>query len=495
MIELKQVSFTYQGQEHNGLRDIDLTIADGECVLFCGRSGCGKTTITRLVNGLIPQFYAGELTGSVRVNGQEISSLPTYQIAAKVGSVFQNPRTQFFNVDTDSEIAFGIENEARPPRELAECVEQTTGDLHIQSLRSRNIFELSGGEKQKIAFASVYAMNPEIYLLDEPSSNLDMTSIQELREHLRLIKGQGKTILIAEHRLYYLMDIADRIVYLDRGEIKGIFTPEELRRLSQAQREQMGLRATDLMDVLPPPGHAPVGETVLSLKNVSLRYKRRTILHGIGLSATRGEVIGVVGHNGAGKTTFARCMAGLLKEKAGVIEVDDVPLRARKRAGRVYLVMQEPGYQLFSSTVDDELASACSSDGAEDSLGNKDRIAAIKAALALEGLADRHPLSLSGGERQRLSIAAGLLSSARAMILDEPTSGLDYRNMRRIDAQIARMRDAGIAVCVVSHDYEFLCSACDEIALVEDGRIAERFPLNKATLPKLKLNFGFAEIR
>jgi len=188
-------------------------------------------------------------------------------------------------------------------------------------------------------------------------------------------------------------------------------------------------------------------------------------------------------------------MAGLLKEKAGVIEVDDVPLRARKRAGRVYLVMQEPGYQLFSSTVDDELASACSSDGAEDSLGNKDRIAAIKAALALEGLADRHPLSLSGGERQRLSIAAGLLSDARAMILDEPTSGLDYRNMRRIDAQIARMRDAGIAVCVVSHDYEFLCSACDEIALVEDGRIAERFPLNKATLPKLKLNFGFAEIQ
>ena len=166
MIELKQVSFTYQGQEHDGLRDIDLTIADGECVLLCGRSGCGKTTITRLVNGLIPQFNQGELQGRVLVDGQEISSLPMYQIAAKVGSVFQNPRTQFFNVDTDSEIAFGIENEARPPRELAERVERTTEDLRIQSLRGRNIFELSGGEKQKIAFASVYAMNPEIYLLD-----------------------------------------------------------------------------------------------------------------------------------------------------------------------------------------------------------------------------------------------------------------------------------------------------------------------------------------
>jgi len=204
MIELKHVSFAYQGQEHDGLHDINLTIADGECVLFCGRSGCGKTTITRLVNGLIPQFYAGELTGSVLVDGQEISKLPMYQIAAKVGSVFQNPRTQFFNVDTDSEIAFGIENEARPPVELAERVEQATDDLHIRPLRNRNIFELSGGEKQKIAFASVYAMNPEIYLLDEPSSNLDMTSIQELKGHLRLLQKQGKTILIAEHRLYYL---------------------------------------------------------------------------------------------------------------------------------------------------------------------------------------------------------------------------------------------------------------------------------------------------
>lgn len=237
MIEFENVSFSYEGQEHGGLHGISLKIADGECVLFCGRSGCGKTTVTRLVNGLIPQFYQGELQGRVLVDGQEISNLPMYQIAAKVGSVFQNPRTQFFNVDTDSEIAFGIENEARPVKELEERVEQTTKDLHIEKLRNRNIFELSGGEKQKIAFASVYAMNPEIYLLDEPSSNLDMASIQELKEHLRLIKSQGKTILIAEHRLYYLMELADRIVYLEDGEIARIFTPEEFLRLPETERE------------------------------------------------------------------------------------------------------------------------------------------------------------------------------------------------------------------------------------------------------------------
>ena len=322
MIEFENVSFSYTGQEHGGLHDINLKISDGECVLFCGRSGCGKTTITRLVNGLIPQFYQGDIHGRVLVDGQEISNIPMYQIAAKVGSVFQNPRTQFFNVDTDSEIAFGIENEARPPKKLAERVEQTTEDLHIQKLRNRNIFELSGGEKQKIAFASVYAMNPQIYLLDEPSSNLDMTSIQELREHLRLIKKQGKTVLIAEHRLYYLMELADQIVYLEKGEIKGIYTPEEFRQLSEHEREHMGLRAVDLQAVFPPKAHLPALTPVLELRNVTLRYKKQTILHDIVLSAGKGEVIGVVGHNGAGKTTFSRALCGLHKNcdvPAGII--------------------------------------------------------------------------------------------------------------------------------------------------------------------------------
>ena len=353
-------------------------------------------------------------------------------------------------------------------------------------------------------------MEPDVLVLDEPTASLDVHAMRNLARTVALLKSQGKTVLISEHRLWWLDGIADRYVVISDGSVIGDWAAAEFLAMPFETRTDMGLRAASLAEIDSVVAVSPLGDAVASnasglpssgkpvvrMSGVVAGYRGApAVLDGLDFCLLPGSVVGIVGHNGAGKTTFARCMAGLLKEKAGVIEVDDVPLRARKRAGRVYLVMQEPGYQLFSSTVDDELASACSSDGAEGSLGNKDRIAAIKAALALEGLADRHPLSLSGGERQRLSIAAGLLSSARAMILDEPTSGLDYRNMRRIDAQIARMRDAGIAVCVVSHDYEFLCSACDEIALVEDGRIAERFPLNKATLPKLKLNFGFAEIQ
>ena len=184
MIEFQDVSFFYPDSADGGLKHINLTIPDGQCVLLCGKSGCGKTTLTRLINGLIPQFFAGELSGKVLLDGRKLADLPMYRIAERVGSVFQNPRTQFFNVDTDSEIAFGMENEAVPQEQMGKRVAETAKALHMENLLGRNIFALSGGEKQKIAFASVYAMGPEIYLLDEPSSNLDMTAIDDLREHL-----------------------------------------------------------------------------------------------------------------------------------------------------------------------------------------------------------------------------------------------------------------------------------------------------------------------
>lgn len=315
MIEIKSVSLDY------GVKDLDLTIKKGEFLLLCGRSGCGKTTVTRLINGLIPEFYPAEMTGDVFVDGERVRDMPMYRIAERVGSVFQNPRTQFFNVDTDSEIAFGIENEARPPEELRARVEQTGRELQIEKLRGRNIFELSGGEKQKIAFASVYAMNPEIYLLDEPSSNLDVDTIAELKQHLRLIKAQGKTVIVAEHRLYYLMDLADRIVYLEKGRITGIYTPDEFRQIPDETRKQMGLRALDLTKEVPvcpqDTDSAKKEKLVLELREVSVFRKKQPVLSEISFAAARGEVIAVVGHNGAGKTTFSRALCGLHRECGG----------------------------------------------------------------------------------------------------------------------------------------------------------------------------------
>lgn len=483
MIEFEHVSFSYDGQGHDGLHDINLSIADGECVLFCGRSGCGKTTMTRLVNGLIPQFYQGELHGRVLVDGQDISSLPMYQIAAKVGSVFQNPRTQFFNVDTDSEIAFGIENEARPPRELAERVEQTTEDLHIQKLRSRNIFELSGGEKQKIAFASVYAMNPNIYLLDEPSSNLDMTSIQELKEHLRLIKSQGKTILIAEHRLYYLMELADRIVYLEKGQIKNIYTPEKFCTLSTAEREHMGLRAVDLTEVLPPQKCLPVSAPILELQDVTLRYKQKTILQHIALSAAKGEVIGVVGHNGAGKTTFSRALCGLHKDCDGRFLWEDRPMDRKARLKQSYMVMQDVNYELFADSVE-----------AECSFGirNPDQkvVTETLVELGLAAYRERHPNTLSGGQKQRVAVAVSMICGKDLLVFDEPTSGLDFDSMTQVAGLIRRLAEMGKVIFVVTHDFEFVCRTCSRVLHFDEGEMPDDVPVVWDALPKLRALFS-----
>ena len=242
MINLRNVSFEYAGNAAGRLQNINIDIADGECVLLCGRSGCGKTTILRLINGLIPDYFDGELKGEVLYNGENISEMEMYERAKFAGSVFQNPRTQFFNVDTDSEIAFGMENLSLPRDLMLQRMDEITERLKLKALRRRSIFELSGGEKQRIAFASVYAMHPEVYLLDEPSSNLDADSIEDLREQLRVIKAEGKSILIAEHRIYYLMDLVDRIIYLDKGEIQREFTREEFLVLSEEKRIAMGLR-------------------------------------------------------------------------------------------------------------------------------------------------------------------------------------------------------------------------------------------------------------
>lgn len=486
MIEFENVSFSYMGQEHDGLRDINLRISDGECVLFCGRSGCGKTTITRLVNGLIPQFYQGELLGRVLVDGQEISSISMYQISAKVGSVFQNPRTQFFNVDTDSEIAFGIENEACPPQELIKRVEQTAEDLRIQKLRSRNIFELSGGEKQKIAFASVYAMNPQIYLLDEPSSNLDMTSIQELKDHLRLIKSQGKTILIAEHRLYYLMELADRIVYLEKGEIKGIYTPKEFRLLQEKQREYMGLRAVDLRAVFPPNAHPPVQTSVLELKNVTLRYKKRRILHDIELSAAKGEIIGVVGHNGAGKTTFSRALCGLHKDCDGQFLWEGRPMERNARMKRSYMVMQDVNYELFAESVEAECSFGIRSP-------DQMLVSATLEELGLIPYRERHPNTLSGGQKQRVAVAVSMICGKDLLVMDEPTSGLDFDSMAQVAGLIRRLSDMGKVIFIVTHDFEFVCRTCSRVLHFDEGEMPDDVAVTMDALPKLRELFAVSD--
>lgn len=476
MITICDVSFTYSGSETDGIRRINLEISKGECILLCGRSGCGKTTLTRLINGLIPAFYAGTLTGSVRIENQAVAELPLYKIAQRVGSVFQNPRTQFFNVDTDSEIAFGIENEGRPQERLIQRVRQTAEELHIENLRGRNIFELSGGEKQKIAFASVYAMNPDIYVLDEPSSNLDSESIAALQSYIRNIKAQGKTVIVAEHRLYYLTGIADKIVYMEKGEIAGIFTPAEFKSLSPETRHRMGLRAADLSEVRPDCAldaaavqNGTAHERLeLEVKNVSLYRKKKLILQNLSFSARAGEIIAITGANGAGKTTFVRALCGLHKETAGSFLWNGNALKPKDRLKRAYMVMQDVNYQLFAESVEAECSFGLKAVKAES-------IEAALDALHLSALRSRHPLSLSGGQKQRVAVAAGQVSGKPLLVFDEPTSGLDYDSMAQVSGLI-RSLAAHRIIFIVTHDYEFICKTCTRVLRFGETQILSDCP-------------------
>ena len=496
MIKIENVTYTYPEAVAPALKEVSLSVADGECVLLCGKSGCGKSSVIRLINGMIPNFYEGELTGSVLHDGRLVSELPLYAIAEKTGTVFQNPRTQFYTVNTTSEIAFGCENLGMPRERIVERVQRTVEDLEIEDLMDRSIFELSGGEKQIVAFASVYAMRPSVYVLDEPSANLDMSAVERLRRILALLKRQGATIVIAEHRLFYLRDLFDRAVCMEDGRVRAEYTQSELAAFDAAERERMGLRFLSLAEAPVRASNSDVtaavragavpGERLVLSRLEGFRGKQR-VLCVEDETFEAGRIHAVVGPNGAGKSTFAAALCATLKKASADCSLDGERLSARRRLKLSYLVMQEVGHQLFSDSVETEVT-----------LGSREADEAARARklehvlddLDLSGLEQRHPMTLSGGQKQRVIIASACFSGKRVLLFDEPTSGLDYAHMLQTARILRRLRDAGAFIFVITHDYELIAEVCDEVVHLQDGAIRERYDMDEAGVAKLKRFFG-----
>lgn len=470
MIELQSLSFFYgEGETRAGIQDIDLRIEAGSFVLLCGESGCGKTTLTRVINGLIPHFFDGELSGRAIVHGLDIAETPLYETAGIIGSVFQNPRSQFFNLDTDSELAFGCENLGLPESIIRDRVRKTVADFHIEPLMGRNIFALSTGEKQKIACASVDATDPAIYVLDEPSSNLDEASTANLRLLLEHWKKRGKTVVISEHRLHYLAGLADRVIYLREGRIVQTFSGKDFFALSPDALAALHLRNLSVPAFLrPAPEEIPPREKTIVIRGFQADRTDpdgglRRCLDIDHLSVPAGEAIAVTGNNGAGKTTFARCLCGLEKKSRGTITLDGKLITPKERLKRCYLVMQDVTGQLFTESVLDEVLLSMA---AEDIFHAE----AILDSLDLLQFRNRHPQSLSGGQKQRLAIASAIASERDIIVLDEPTSGLDLTHMREVVDAITRLLLLGKTVFVITHDRELAAAVCSRAIRMERGK-------------------------
>lgn len=463
-ISIKNVSFSYtDGIDDAIIKDINLQIESGECVVLAGESGSGKTTISKLINGLIPLYQSGTMAGDVLLGDKNTADMTLAEISKSVGSVFQNPRSQFFNVDTDSEIAFGCENLGIEPEEIRRRVEKSVEDFHLESLLGRNIFHLSGGEKQKIACASVNATDPDIFVLDEPSANLDLKTVDDLAEIIKLWKSRGKTVVVVEHRLHYLRDVADRIVYVKDGRVECEWTPAELEAKGPEYAASLGLRSIKLVQLGGARATASEsqGESI-TFRNLKFSYQKKfPILDIPELSLPKGKITALLGHNGAGKSTLAQLVCGLRGSWS--------QKRAARKLG-TYLIMQDVNHQLFTESVLDEVL-----------LGMlpKDETAAfeILESLNLKNYAEKHPMALSGGQKQRVAIASGVSSNRNLIVFDEPTSGLDYRQMLAVSATLKALANRGKTLFVITHDPELVLNCCHHVIRMDHGRIIEEYSL------------------
>ena len=457
MIEIRELSFKYKGGFNYSLKGINLNVKKGECILLCGRSGCGKSTLLKLMNGIIPEFYNGDISGSVMVNGMNTFTAPIYKLSKNVGSVFQNPKTQFYTTNTTDEIAFGLENYGIEREVINERIKEVEKELHLEKLMNKNIFNLSGGEKQKIAIASIYALNPEIFILDEPSSSLDVKSMKELSLTIKKLKSLGKTIVIAEHRLWYLKDIVDRATYLENGKIIREYSMDEIENLSEDERMRTGLRHSDYKAIRMFDDYKTSNKGVLlELKNLIFKRNTRTILSIEDLKFCYGNIIGIVGENGIGKSTLAKIICGLYKENKGKILRDNENLNIKSRLNESLLIMQEVNCQLFTDSVKDEILLT-------SNIKENNVLDTWLKDMELKNISDRNPHTLSGGQKQRVIILSALLSDKKILFFDEPTSGLDYRNMKIVAKNIKKVKEEDKLVLIISHDVEFLELVCDEV--------------------------------
>lgn len=482
---VENLTFRYRDRQETAIRNISFEVKPGEILLIAGASGCGKTTLIRCINGLIPRSYKGEVDGRVLVLGNEVKDWKLSQISQTIGTVLQDPERQILGTKVLNEVAFGLENLNVPRGEILERVDEALKFLKIFHLRERETFTLSGGEKQKVALAGVLAMRPSILLLDEPLASLDPASAQDALDTARFLADQGMTILMVEHRVEDVLRIQpERVMFMSEGEIRYLGSLSGLSKV--VDYREVKLPAEDIFERAkqdePPaeirflPGAAGEGaeeEALVRFEDVSFGYESgMEVLHGLNLEINRGDVIAVLGPNGAGKTTFVKHAIGLLKPKSGRVLVngrDTKHASVAQVASMLGYVFQSPSHMLFAPTVREEL-----SFGPKNLKHPKEQIEQeVKEALRIVNLSEQEqdpPLALSFGQQKRVSIAAILAMQSRILVMDEPTAGQDYQNYMNFMDSILELPTFE-AILFITHDVDLAVIYANRVLIVNDGRL------------------------
>ena len=455
MIELKNVSFQYSGSKR-GVANIDLMIKDGECVVFTGKSGCGKTTITRLVNGLAPKYYKGTKTGNIYIAGENIDKMQSYDIGEVVGSIFQDPQRQFFSSELEGEIAFGCENYGFSKFDIQSRTKSAIHKMRLENIGNVSLDLLSSGEKQRTAVASVYAMHPQVFVFDEPTANLDKAGISQMKNILAELKKSGYTLLIAEHRISWIGGLADRYLYMENGHIQKQYSALEFSTINTRERISKGIRCTVDTPFTEMPTPSPTDNIAIRAEKVSLEKNKKQILNDVNIFVNEKSITAITGSNGVGKTSLALILSGLEKLKKGNIYLHGERAGCRKLRKDVYYCSNDTGIQFFTESVSKELFL-----GTECSIKNLEKAKKLLKSIQLYDHKDSHPASLSGGQKQRLAVCCALLSSKKILILDEPTSGLDAENMFLIAKALKNTIKQGKTILVITHDEEFMNACCE----------------------------------
>lgn len=450
-IRLKEVSFKYDGAKENVLENINLTVEYGETVLLSGVSGEGKSTLLSIINGVIPFVNSGEFSGSVEIDGKDVTKLKISERSKLIGTVLQNADEQIIYDLVNEEIAFGCENLNIASEEIDRRIERFTTLMQIE--KNAKTKTLSGGQKQRLITASTLAMEQKIIILDEPLANLDTHTAHILLKALRNLANSGYAVLIVEHRLDVVKNYIDKVM---RIENKQLFTSTDINDLNS------GIKTIPHAD-----GSLP-GEVLIKGEKLFFAAGDRNIIDGLDIEIRAGERIVLLGENGCGKTTLMRMLARLNKPSDGALSqtITKSKKANSKWFSKVGYVYQNPVYQLFMPTLLSEISFKAKSEEIAREMIN---------AFGLSGLEQRHPQSLSEGQKRRASIAAVCASEPTVLFLDEPTVGQDYKNLCKTVETVNKInKNLGTAIVTVTHDKRCACALADRVLIMENGKISRQ---------------------